>query len=116
MCNDYRNRKSVRRLVEVFSEIKIPLRFSNGIPNIEPRDDIKITERAPIIVPDGNGTRLEIMRWSWPSPKRAPVFNSAQRTGHLNAQSAVSFRRTASMSSRRPATRNQSARTNGCSR
>ena len=75
MCNDYRNRKSARRLVEAFSEIKIPLRFSNGIPNIEPRDDIKITERAPIIVPDGDGARLEMMRWSWPSPKGAPVFN-----------------------------------------
>ena len=75
MCNDYRNRKSARHLVETFSEIKIPLRFSNGIPNIEPRDDIKITERAPIIVPDGDGARLEMMRWSWPSPKGAPVFN-----------------------------------------
>ena len=75
MCNGYRNRKSARRLVEAFSEIKLPLRFSNGIPNIEPRDDIKITERAPIIVPDGDGARLEMMRWSWPSPKGAPVFN-----------------------------------------
>jgi putative SOS response-associated peptidase YedK len=68
MCNDYRNRKSARRLVEEFSEINIPLRFSNGIPNIEPRDDIKITDRAPIILPDGDGARLEMMRWSWPSP------------------------------------------------
>jgi putative SOS response-associated peptidase YedK len=75
MCNGYRNRKSARRLVEAFSEIKLPLRFSNGIPNIEPRDDIKITERAPNIVPDGDGARLEMMRWSWPSPKGAPVFN-----------------------------------------
>ena len=75
MCNDYRNRKSARHLVETFSEIKIPLRFSNGIPNIEPRDDIKITDRAPIMIPDGDGARLEMMRWSWPSPKGAPVFN-----------------------------------------
>jgi putative SOS response-associated peptidase YedK len=75
MCNDYRNRKSARRLVEEFSEIKIRLRFSNGIPNIEPRDDIKITDRAPIVLPDGDGARLEMMRWSWPSPKGAPVFN-----------------------------------------
>ena len=82
MCNDYRNRKSARHLAETFSEIKVPLRFANGIPNIEPRDDIKITERAPIIVPDGDGARLEMMRWSWPSPKGAPVFNfrSEKRT------------------------------------
>jgi putative SOS response-associated peptidase YedK len=70
MCNDYRNRKSARRLVEDFSEIKIRLRFSNGTPNIEPRDDITITDPAPIILPDSDSARLEMMRWSWPSPKR----------------------------------------------
>ena len=75
MCSEYRNRIPVGRLIEQFSEIKIPLRFPNGIPNIEPRDDIKITDRAPIIRPDGDGARLDVMRWSWPGPKGAPVFN-----------------------------------------
>ena len=75
MCNEYRNRISAQRLIEVFSEIKIPLRFAGGIPNIEPRDDIRITDRAPIIRPEGDGARLDMMRWSWPSPKGAPVFN-----------------------------------------
>jgi putative SOS response-associated peptidase YedK len=75
VCNDYRNRRSARRVVDEFSQIKIPLRFPKGIPNIEPRDDIRITDRAPIILPDGDGARLEVMRWSWPSPKGAPVFN-----------------------------------------
>ena len=75
MCNDYRNRIPVRQLIEQPSEIKIPLRFADGIPNIEPRDDIKITDRAPIIRPDGDGALLEVMRWSWLSPKGAPVFN-----------------------------------------
>jgi len=72
MCNDYRNRVPVRRLIGQFGEIKIPLCFPNGIPNVEPRDDIKITDRAPIIRPDGDGARLDVMRWSWPSPKGAP--------------------------------------------
>jgi len=75
MCNDYRNRKSARRLSEEFSHIKVPLRFVDGIPNIEPRDDIRITDRAPVILPDGDGAKLAMMRWSWPSPKGAPVFN-----------------------------------------
>jgi putative SOS response-associated peptidase YedK len=75
MCNEYRNRISAQRLIDVFSEIKIPLRFEGGIPNIEPRDDIKITDRAPIIRPDGQSARLDMMRWSWPSPSGAPVFN-----------------------------------------
>jgi putative SOS response-associated peptidase YedK len=75
MCNDYRNRISARRLAEAFSAIGIPLHFANGVPNLEPRDDIRITDRAPIVRPDGDGARLDMMRWSWPSPNGAPVFN-----------------------------------------
>jgi hypothetical protein len=30
MCNDYRNRKSARRLVDQFNEIKFPLRFQTA--------------------------------------------------------------------------------------
>jgi hypothetical protein len=64
------------RLADEFSAISVPLRFPRGIPNIEPRDDIKITDRAPIILPDGDGgARMEVMRWSWPSPQGVPVFN-----------------------------------------
>jgi putative SOS response-associated peptidase YedK len=75
MCNDYRFRKSADQLIEQFSDIRIPLRFPGGVPNIEPLDDIRITDRAPVIRHDGKSAILEAMRWSWSSPQGAPVFN-----------------------------------------
>jgi len=75
MCNDYRYRWPAERLIEEFAELRIPPRFPSGIPNIEPKDDIRITERGPIVQPDPVGATLDMMRWSWPSPKRAPAFN-----------------------------------------
>ena len=78
MCNDYRNRVSARRLADQFREIRIPLRFEGGIPNIEPRDDIRITDTAPIVrtVPgDREAGELVQRRWSWPGPGGRPVYN-----------------------------------------
>jgi putative SOS response-associated peptidase YedK len=75
MCNEYRNRKSVRRLIDQCDQVSMPLRFANGVPNVEPSDSIRITDRAPIIRNDADGVVVEMMRWSWPGPKGAPVFN-----------------------------------------
>ena len=49
MCNDYRLRTNVATLFEEFSEIRIKIRFSEGRPNIEAREDIKITDLGPIV-------------------------------------------------------------------
>jgi len=75
MCNEYRNRKSVRRLIDQCSELNMPLRYPGGIPNTEPTDSIRITDRAPILRNGDDGVELEMMRWSWSGPKGAPVFN-----------------------------------------
>lgn len=75
MCNEYRNRKSVRRLIDQCSELNMPLHYASGIPNTEPTDSIRITDRAPILRNGDDGVQLEMMRWSWPGPKGAPVFN-----------------------------------------
>jgi putative SOS response-associated peptidase YedK len=75
MCNEYRNRKSVRRLMEQCNELNLPLRYPGGIPNTDPEQNIRITDRAPILRNGDDGVQLEMMRWSWPSPKGAPVFN-----------------------------------------
>ena len=83
MCNDYRLRKSADNLIKQFSEVRIPLRFSTGIPNIEPLDDIRITDRAPIVRHDADGANLTLMRWSWPSPRGAPVFNFRSEGRHF---------------------------------
>lgn len=76
MCNDYRYRLPIERLIEEFSHQRIELVFPTGVPNIEPREDIRITDRAPVVQADEGGAAvLSVMRWSWPGPSGAPVFN-----------------------------------------
>jgi putative SOS response-associated peptidase YedK len=76
MCNDYRLRLSADEIATVFSEIRIPLRFTGGVPNLEPRDDVRIGDTAPIVRRAENGApELVQLRWSWPGPTGKPVFN-----------------------------------------
>jgi hypothetical protein len=42
MCNDYRLLANAAELFEGFSETGIKIRFPEGAPNIEAREDIKI--------------------------------------------------------------------------
>ena len=49
MCNDYRLLTNAAQLFDGFSETRIKIRLSEGAPNIEAREDIKITDTAPIV-------------------------------------------------------------------
>ncbi len=49
MCNDYRLMVDVASIVEDFADLKIKVRFGEGAPNLEPREDIKITDVGPIV-------------------------------------------------------------------
>lgn len=83
MCNDYANHVGAAAIGEAFSELRIPLRFPGGVPNIEPRDDIRITDRAAVVraaADEAGMAELTMMRWSWPAPARdgkpgRPVYN-----------------------------------------
>lgn len=78
MCNDYRLHVGAGTIADDFSEIKIRIRVPEGTPNIEPRDDIRITDTAPIVrtVPgDREAGDLVQRRWSWPGPGGRPVYN-----------------------------------------
>ena len=75
MCNDYRYRLPIERLIEEFSHQKIPLVFPSGIPNTEPRDDIRISDSAPVVLPGPEGASLQTLPWSWKGPTGKPVFN-----------------------------------------
>src|ERR1700761_5559644 len=78
MCNDYRLLTNAAELFESFSEARIKIRFPEGAPNIEAREDIKITDTAPIVRASGEGTEtgdLVQRRWSWPGQGRKPVYN-----------------------------------------
>ena len=77
MCNDYRLKVHAERIREEFSDIRINIRFPEGMPNMEPRDDIRITDFAPIVrAPRGARRRRSgFRRWSWPAPDKKPVYN-----------------------------------------
>jgi putative SOS response-associated peptidase YedK len=78
MCNDYRLMVELASVIEQFEHRKIKIRFPEGRPNIEAREDIKITDTSPIVrtVEGERGTgELIQRRWSWPSPTKKPVYN-----------------------------------------
>jgi len=83
MCNDFSSRVELGTIGQDFSDLRIPLRFPEGLPNLEPRDDIRITDRAPIVRwraagyadPAEAGAELVRRRWSWPGPGGRPVYN-----------------------------------------
>jgi putative SOS response-associated peptidase YedK len=45
------------------------------MPNLEPREDIRITDRAPILRWAGDAAELVQRRWSWPGAGGKPVYN-----------------------------------------
>lgn len=76
MCNDYRLLVDLASVMEDFADLKIKIRFSEGRPNFEAREDIKITNLAPIVksVPDMRGEGdLVSRRWSWPGSNKNPA-------------------------------------------
>jgi putative SOS response-associated peptidase YedK len=81
MCNDYRSRVELGTIGQEFNDLRIPLTFPEGLPNLEPRDDIRITDRAPIVrwcATTGSGqgaAELVQRRWSWPGQGGKPVYN-----------------------------------------
>lgn len=77
MCNDYRNHVARFQVEEAFGALQLRLLYPEGIPNFEPRDDIRITDRAPILRagPEPGTAELLHCRWSWPGPTGKPVYN-----------------------------------------
>ena len=57
---------------------QIEIRFPEGAPNIEAREDIKITDMGPIVrAVDGEPGAGDLVqrRWSWPGQNGKPVYN-----------------------------------------
>jgi putative SOS response-associated peptidase YedK len=77
MCNDYRLLERVP-VEEIFAGFGAVLAVPEGMPNFEPREDIRITDRAPIVRAAGDRSgafELVQRRWSWPAPNGRPVYN-----------------------------------------
>ena len=75
MCNDYRSRVELGTIGQELNALRIPLRFPEGAPNLEPREDIRITDRAPVLRWSDGAAELVQRRWSWPGPGGRPVYN-----------------------------------------
>ncbi|MDB5705081.1 MAG: hypothetical protein JWN66_2197 [Sphingomonas bacterium] len=78
MCNDYRLELDGATIIDGFADLDIDLRFPEGLPNIQPRADIKITDAAPIVrtvTGERGAGEMVQRRWSWPGPNRKPVYN-----------------------------------------
>lgn len=76
MCNEIRRRVALGQIRDAFSELRIPLRFPEGLPNLAPLESIRITDPAAIVRLDPEGQpELVVRRWSWPGHGGKPVYN-----------------------------------------
>lgn len=72
MCNNYKLEVPASQLAMAFEE---PLHYPGGVPNLEPRVDIRIGDQAPVVTAGDQGLQLQMMQWAWRSPQGRPVFN-----------------------------------------
>ena len=75
MCNTYRFRPLTGQPFEELRQNGILLEFPQGRPNIEPRDDIRIGDSAPVVTRTKDGVAVRMTTWAWKSPQGRPVFN-----------------------------------------
>lgn len=82
MCNDYRLEIDIASIVEDFDDLEINIETPEGMPEVTPREDIRMTDVAPIIRSSSKdpGNRRAVgelvnRRWSWPGPTGEPVYN-----------------------------------------
>ena len=78
MCSDYRTRVELVGIERALAQAGIALSFPEGRPNFEPRDDVRITDRAPILRASASislAAELVQRRWSWPGAGGKPVYN-----------------------------------------
>jgi putative SOS response-associated peptidase YedK len=67
VCNDFGNNIPYSEYLAAFSQTRIRVRWPKAAPNLEPRDDIWPTDRAPVIrrLEDGTNEFSEL-RWGFP--------------------------------------------------
>jgi putative SOS response-associated peptidase YedK len=78
MCSDYRLRAESDAMEALIAALDGPMLYPEGRPNIEPRDDVRITDRSAIVrAAAGAPGAYEMVqrRWSWPAPGGKPVYN-----------------------------------------
>ena len=76
MCNLYSNKVAPDAIARTFEQLGMTLGFPDGLPNLQPRDEIRIADPAPIVRwnPGSGAAELVLRRWSWPGPGGKPVY------------------------------------------
>jgi putative SOS response-associated peptidase YedK len=75
MCNEFRSTSSLDRIVDEFSQLKLPIHWAGGAPNLEPRESIRPTDPAVVLIGAGDGVELKQLRWGFARPKGGPLIN-----------------------------------------
>jgi putative SOS response-associated peptidase YedK len=79
MCNLYSEKVSYRQIFDEFSQLRLPLVFPppEAAPNLQPLEEVRPTDVAPVIRPREDGVELVSLKWGFaPSrPKGPPVIN-----------------------------------------
>ena len=73
MCNEAYRLRQIGEIANDWGQIRIPLRFPEGLPNLPEQPSIRITDRAPIIRAAAEGAaEMIVRRWSWPMASQRP--------------------------------------------
>ena len=78
MCASYQAKFNISQLVELFARANAPLDLTGGLPNLEPVDEVRPTDPAPVLRSGDQGkARLTTMRFGFPPPrpKAGPIIN-----------------------------------------
>jgi putative SOS response-associated peptidase YedK len=75
LCNEHRRTIELGRISDAFAQLRIPLRFPEGAPNLAALESIRITDPGAIVRARDAEIELVQRRWSWPGPTGKPVFN-----------------------------------------
>ncbi|WP_066651634.1 MULTISPECIES: SOS response-associated peptidase family protein [Sphingomonas] len=76
MCNEVARRIALGQLREDWSQLRIPLLFPEGAPNMAPLDSVRITDPTVIVRAGADGAAdLVTRRWSWPMANGRPLYN-----------------------------------------
>ena len=78
MCNDFGNHIPYSDYLAAFSQTRIPVRWPKAAPNLEPREDIWPTDKAPVIrrLEDGTNEFVQFCRVLGAQPYMAANLRS----------------------------------------
>jgi putative SOS response-associated peptidase YedK len=91
MCNEYRRAVALGDIAAGFEQLRIPLRFPEGAPNLQALDSIRITDPSAIVRASEEApgaAELVQRRWSWPGPGGNLCSTSDRTAGSSRAGAA----------------------------